>query len=62
MGIPVRLTFGDEYLEAFAGINLFLYGHKLIWQNGVQYADMEDNAADGGRYDGWGFTSALRVY
>ena len=44
------------------GINLLLYGHKLIWQNGVQYADMEDNAADGGRYDGWGFTSALRVY
>jgi phosphate-selective porin OprO/OprP len=53
---------GDEYLEAFAGINLFLYGHKLKWQNGLQYADMDDNASDGGRYNGWGFTSGLRVY
>lgn len=53
---------GDKYLEAFAGVNLFFYGHKLKWQNGLQYADMEDDAADGGRYNGWGFTSALRVY
>lgn len=53
---------GDEYLEAFAGINLFLYGHRLKWQNGLQYTDMDDKAADGGRYDGWGFTSGLRVY
>lgn len=53
---------GDEYLEAFAGINLYLYGHRLKWQNGVQYADMDDDDADGGRYNGWGFTSGLRVY
>ena len=53
---------GDRYLEGFAGINLFLYGHKFKWHNGVQYTDMDDSARDGGRYNGWGFTSGLRVY
>ena len=53
---------GDEYLEGFIGVNLFLYGHKLKWQNGLQYTDMGDSARDGGRYNGWGFTSGLRVY
>ena len=53
---------GDEYHEAFIGLNWFIYGHKLKWQNGMQYTHMDDAADDGGKYDGWGFTSGLRAY
>lgn len=52
---------GDEYREAFAGVNLFLYGHKLKWQNGLRYTSMEDAAGDGGEYRGWGLISGLRL-
>ena len=53
---------GDEYHEIYAGLNLFFYGHKLKWQTGLQYAQMDDKADDGGEYDGWGITSGLRIY
>jgi len=53
---------GDKYQEVYAGVNWFLNGHKLKLQAGLQYAKMEDNANDGGAYDGWGFTVAMRSY
>ena len=53
---------GDEYDEYFAGVNIFFYGHKMKWQSGLQYTSMEDAADDGGEYDGWGFTTGLRLY
>jgi phosphate-selective porin OprO/OprP len=53
---------GDEYHELFVGLNWFIYGHKLKWQNGLHYADMQDDAHDGGKYQGWGFISGLRLY
>ncbi len=53
---------GDEYNEAYAGLNLFFYGHKLKWQTGLQYATMDDDPDDGGEYDGWGITTGLRIY
>ena len=52
---------GDEYHEIYAGLNLFLYGHKLKWQTGLQYTRMNDESDDGGEYDGWGLTTGLRV-
>lgn len=52
----------DRAHEGFLGLNWFLYGHKLKWQNGVEYTYASDNANDGGKYDGWGFTSAVRIY
>ena len=48
--------------ELFAGLNLYLYGHKFKWQTGLQYADMEDRARDGGRYHGLGASTVLRIY
>jgi phosphate-selective porin OprO/OprP len=53
---------GNEYHELFAGLNWYFYGHKLKWHNGLQYTDMQDDAHDGGKYQGWGFTSGLRVF
>lgn len=53
---------GDKYQEVYAGVNWFLNDHKLKLQAGLQYAKMDDNANDGGAYDGWGFTVAMRSY
>ena len=52
---------GDEYNEFYAGVNWFLYGHKLKFQTGVQYAMMDDSKNDGGEYDGWQLVSGIRV-
>jgi phosphate-selective porin OprO/OprP len=53
---------GDEYQEIYAGVNVFFYGHKLKWQTGLEYAEMDDRAADGGDHDGWGISTGLRIY
>jgi phosphate-selective porin OprO/OprP len=52
---------GDEYNEIYGGLNVFFYGHKLKWQTGLQYTNMNDAADDGGAYKGWGFTTGLRL-
>ena len=50
---------GDEMQEYFLGINYFLYGHKFKWQNAIQYTEMND--AGTRAYEGWGYTSGLRI-
>jgi phosphate-selective porin OprO/OprP len=52
---------GDRYDEVYLGANYFFYGHKLKLQSGVQFADMDDRAADGGAYSGVSWTTGLRV-
>jgi len=52
---------GDEYQEAYAGLNYYLYGHKFKLQTGVQYVTMRDRADNGGAFDGWSWTSGLRL-
>jgi phosphate-selective porin OprO/OprP len=52
---------GDEYNEFYGGLNIYMYGHKLKWQTGLQYSDMNDSANDGGAYEGWGVTTGLRL-
>lgn len=52
---------GDEYSELYLGMNYYIYGHKLKLQTGLQYADMNDRAADGGAYTGWSWTSGFRI-
>ena len=51
---------GDELTEYFVGLNYFLYGHKLKWQNGLQYTEM-DKTDGTTAYEGWGFTTAFRI-
>ncbi|MGI9264803.1 MAG: porin [Gammaproteobacteria bacterium] len=53
---------GDEYREIFAGYNWFFYGHKFKWQTGLQYTEMDDDDLGDGEYEGWGVTTALRIY
>lgn len=52
---------GDTYDEIYAGVNYYLYGHKLKWQTGVQYASMGDSTNSGGKYDGFGLVSGIRI-
>ena len=52
---------GDEYNELYVGANYYFYGHKLKLQSGVQFADMNDRANDGGEYSGVAWTTGLRV-
>jgi len=52
---------GNEYNELYAGLNYYLYGHKLKVQTGLTYTWMNDEANDGGQYEGWTWTTGLRV-
>jgi phosphate-selective porin OprO and OprP len=52
---------GDEYNEVYFGLNYYFYGHKIKIQTGVQYAEMDDDARDGGTYQGWAWTAGLRI-
>jgi phosphate-selective porin OprO/OprP len=52
---------GDEYHENYVGANYYFYGHRLKLQTGVQFADMQDRANDGGAYSGTSWTTGLRV-
>jgi phosphate-selective porin OprO and OprP len=52
---------GDRYTEGYVGANYYFYGHKLKLQTGVQFADMQDRANDGGAYSGTSWTTGLRI-
>jgi phosphate-selective porin OprO/OprP len=52
---------GDLYNELYFGANYYLYGHKFKIQSGIQVADMNDQAGDGGAYSGVSWTTGLRV-
>ena len=52
---------GDRYDEIYGGVNYYFYGHKLKVQTGVQFADMEDRAGDGGAYSGTSWVTGIRV-
>lgn len=52
---------GDKYNELYVGANYYFYGHKLKMQSGVQFADMNDSAADAGAYSGVSWTTGLRI-
>jgi phosphate-selective porin OprO/OprP len=52
---------GDEYNELYLGANYYFYGHRLKLQTGLQWADMNDRANDGGEYSGVAWTTGLRI-
>ena len=52
---------GDEYREIYVGVNYYWFGHKLKFQNGLEYADMTDRSGSGADYTGWTWTSGFRV-
>ena len=53
---------GNRYQAVYAGLNYFLYSHKLKLMAGGEYAHMKDKANDGGKYRGWTWFGAVRLY
>jgi len=53
---------GDHYQALYTGLNYFLYGQKLKLMVGGEYAHMKDKANDGGKYTGWTWFGAVRLY
>jgi phosphate-selective porin OprO/OprP len=43
------------------GFNWYLYGHKLKWQNAIEYNYGDKLAGSGDDYNGYGLTSAIRI-
>ena len=58
----VTLGEGDEYQAIYTGLNYFLYNHNLKLMFGGEYAHMKDAAGDGGKYRGWTWFGAVRLY
>ena len=61
---PSRVPGADRVEAAhnvLLGLNWLLYGHKLKWQNAVEYNHGSNLASTGEDYNGYGFTSALRI-
>ncbi|MCP5548795.1 MAG: hypothetical protein H7A50_15620 [Akkermansiaceae bacterium] len=52
---------GDFYQEGYLGLNYYLYGHKLKLQTGLAYISMDDDANDGGEFDGISWQTGLRI-
>jgi len=53
---------GDQYQALYTGLSYYLYGHKLKLMAGGEYAHMKDAANDGGKYKGWTWFGAIRLY
>ena len=52
---------GNRYNEFYLGANYYLYGQKLKFQTGLQFANMKDRANDGGAYSGVSWTNGIRI-
>lgn len=59
--LALREPRGDLYQEGYAGLNYYLYGHKLKLQTGIEFVSMRDRANDGGDYHGWSWQSGIRI-
>lgn len=53
--------YGDTYNAIYLGFNYRVYGNKLKFMTGLEYAHM-DGGIDGGDYDGWTWLSGVRMY
>ena len=61
---PSKFSRGDEmgtrYQAGYLGLNWYIRGNQLKFMAGVEYANMVDNAGDGGDYNGWTVMSGVR--
>ncbi len=53
---------GDRYQATYLGLNYLLYGDRLKLMAGAEYANMDDEADDGGDFSGWTYLAGLRLY
>ena len=53
---------GEDYNAFYAGVNYYICGHKLKLMTGLEYSDLQDDAGDGGDFEGWTLFTGLRMY
>lgn len=51
---------GDRYQAIYAGLNYYIYGHKLKLQTGVEYSTLRDSSSKHTGFDAWSFQSGIR--
>ncbi|MDB6140321.1 MAG: hypothetical protein JWO94_3393 [Verrucomicrobiaceae bacterium] len=54
-------TRGDRYQAVYAGLNYYIYGHKLKLQTGIEYSTMHDSSGKGGAFEAWSYQSGFRL-
>ena len=47
--------------NAYAGLNYYIYGHRLKLMAGAEYSKL-DGGSDGGAYEGWTAFSGIRMF
>jgi phosphate-selective porin OprO and OprP len=52
---------GDTYHAGYLGLQYFIYGDKLKFMAGAEYARL-DGGGNGGDYDGWTVLTGIRLY
>lgn len=52
---------GGQYHGFYLGVNYYIYGHKLKLMTGLEFVTM-NGGGHGGSYNGWSWSSALRMY
>jgi phosphate-selective porin OprO/OprP len=52
---------GGEYHAFYLGANYYIYGHKLKLMTGLEFVTLR-GGGHGGSYNGWSWSSALRMY
>jgi phosphate-selective porin OprO/OprP len=52
---------GNVYDEGYVGYNVYFYDHRFKWQTCATWARMDDDADDGGEYDGATLATGLRL-
>ncbi|MHB1078803.1 MAG: porin [Prosthecobacter sp.] len=52
---------GGEYHGFYLGANYYIYGHKLKLMTGLEFVTLS-GGGHGGSYNGWSWSSALRMY
>lgn len=51
---------GDAYFAGYAGLNYYLYGHKLKVMTGAKFSHLAGGSG-GGNYDGWTWLAGART-
>ena len=54
-------TRGDSYHSIYAGLNYYIYDHKLKLMTGLEYANLDGVDSDSD-YDGWTYLAGVRLY
>jgi len=52
---------GGQYHGFYLGANYYIYGHKLKLMTGLEFVTLS-GGGHGGSYNGWSWSSALRMY